>query len=42
MGHTDSSDFSFILYTFATKAPLILCHTLKMAPGMVAIGNAAK
>ena len=26
----------------ATIAPLILCHTLKMAPGMAASGKAAK
>ena len=42
MGQRDSSDFSFMLYTFATSAPLMLCHTLKMAPGMAAIGKAEK
>ena len=31
-----------MLYILATNAPLILCHTLKMAPGMVAMGKAAK
>ena len=28
----------FLAYRRATTAPLMLCHTLKMAPGMVAIG----
>ncbi len=32
----------FAPYPFATNAPLILCHTLKMAPGMVAKGAEAK
>ena len=28
----------FLEYSRATSAPLMLCHTLKMAPGMVANG----
>ncbi len=27
-----------LVYSQATVAPLMLCHTLKMAPGMVAMG----
>ena len=34
--------YLFTPYPFATNAPLILCHTLKMAPGMVAKGAEAK
>ena len=30
------------LYMRATIAPLMLCHTLNMAPGMAANGKAAK
>ncbi len=36
--HCQSSFFGLLEYIRATMAPLMLCQTLKMAPGMVAMG----
>ncbi len=32
------SFLAFLAYSLATSAPLMLCHTLKTAPGMMAMG----